>query len=164
MAEAANQIVQPVENRQQKASIVMMDIVRDLLFKMGRIKREFVSRQPSGVSEHMMMMVSPLLDRRRNEVGSIRVYVLVGNISEDIRVRVEWTRKAFGFWYQKDVMLRGSVSEPNMANLSELKTVFNGVKQTADGSTILKSMNRMYKKIKKSQVRDKAAKLGLALG
>lgn len=151
-------------DKQYDATIAGMDAVRGLLYKGSRIKRERVSRKPSGVSEYTMIMASPLLNRKRQPVGSIRVYVTVGKASNDIRVRIQWTRNAFGFWYVKDAVLVGAVDHPLPISTTNLMPIMAAVKHTADGTTILKSMNRTHKKKKKNKVRDKAIMSGLVMG
>lgn len=162
--ESGADILNISDSQQFKAAMAIMDIVKGLLSMMGRVQRPFISRKPSGISEYRTMLVSPLMDRKRSPVGEIRVYVLVGANGGDATIRVEWTRNAFGFWYRKDVVLSGVVGEPYGADLSEVKNVFKFAGKTADGTVILKSMNRMFRKVKKNKARDNASKLGLMVG
>lgn len=147
------------------AATDMMDIVTGMLKRMGRIRHPMISRQPREMSsEVVMVMVSPLLDRRRNDVGTIRVYVIVSKLSNDIKVRVEWTRHAFGFWFRNDVWMYGAAMKPKGVKLSDLERAFWAVKKTAEGSMTFQGQLRMFRKIKKNRSRDRASRLGLALG
>jgi hypothetical protein len=141
-----------------------MDIVHDLLSKMGRIKRELVSPKPTGQSEYSMMLVGDLLNRRRRNIGAIRVYVTVPAKGNDIKYTIEWTRHAFGFWYRKEMKLRNAVEDPAHAKIGLLRSALDPVQWTADGTVKLASMNKMFRKIKKSRVRDRAARSGLMVG
>lgn len=142
-----------------------MDIVTGMLRRMGRIRRPMISRNPRDMpAEVVMVMVSPLLNRRRNDVGTIRVYVVVSKLSGDIKVRIEWTRHAFGFWFRQDVWLYGAAQNPRTAKLSDLERAFFKVKATAEGTTTFQGQLHMFKKIKKSRSRDRMARMGLALG
>jgi len=141
-----------------------LDMVRDLLLRMGRIKRELVSPKPRGQSEYTMMLVGDLLNRRRQSIGLIRVYVTVPASGENIKFTIEWTRHAFGFWYRSEVTLNDAVDDPEHANVNKLRTALDPIQWTADGTTKVKSMNRMFKKIKKSRVRDRASRAGLMVG
>jgi hypothetical protein len=110
------------------------------------------------------MLVGDLLNRRRRDIGAIRVYVTVPTSKNDIKFTIEWTRHAFGFWYQQIVVLAGAVEDPKNMDVSKLRTALNPVEWTADGTTRVKSMNRMFRKIKKSRVRDRASRAGLMVG
>jgi|GEM_PF-3460587 len=152
------------ESPQAQAAEAGLDMVRDLLLRMGRIKRELVSPRPRGQSEYTMMLVGDLLSRRRRNVGLIRVYVTVPANGENIKFTIEWTRHSFGFWYRQEVTLRGAVDDPEHANVNRLRTALDPIGWTADGTSKVKSMNRMFKKIKKSRVRDRASRAGLMVG
>jgi hypothetical protein len=142
-----------------------MDIVTGMLRRMGRIHRLQVSRQPLDMpSETIVVMTAPLLDRRRNNIGTIRVYVIVNKMSNDIKVRLEWTRHAFGFWFRQDVWLYGAAVNPKAARLSDLERALYWVRQTADGTTTFEGQLRMLKKVKKNRSRDRAAQIGLVMG
>lgn len=141
-----------------------MDMVRDLLLRMGRIKRELMSPKPTGTSEYSMMLVADLLDRRRRDIGAIRIYVTVLANGDNIKFTIEWTRHAFGFWYRNEVILNNAVEDPENANVTKLRTALDPIQWTADGTTRVDSMNRMFKKVKKSRVRDRAARAGLMVG
>lgn len=141
-----------------------MAMVRDLLLRMGRIKRELVSPKPTGTSEYSMMLVGSLLNRRHRDIGTIRIYVTVPANGENIKFTIEWTRHAFGFWYRQEVILKDAVDDPEHANVQKLRTALDPIQWTADGTTRVKSMNRMFKKIKKSRVRDRASRAGLMVG
>ena len=147
------------------AAIDTMDIVTGMLRRRGRIRHPMISRQPRDTpSDAVMIMVSPLLNRRRQDIGTIRVYVIVSKLSNDIKVRVEWTRHAFGFWFREDVWMYGAAQNPKAAKLTELERAFNSVKHTADGTTTFRGQIHMHRKIKKNRNRDRSAHLGLVLG
>lgn len=141
-----------------------MAMVRDLLLRMGRIKKELVSPKATGQAEYSMMLVANLLSRRRRDIGGIRIYVTVPANGNDIKFVIEWTRHAFGFWYRKEVVLRDFVKDPENANIGVLRTALDPIQWTADGTSRVASMNRMFKKIKKSRVRDRASRAGLRIG
>lgn len=162
MTEAAPKV--PEVSPQITAAETGMAMVRDLLLRMGRIKRELVSPKPTGTSEYSMMLVADLLNRRRRDIGAIRIYVTVPANGDDIKFTIEWTRHAFGFWYRKELILRGAVDDPEDASSSRLRTALDPIQWTADGTTKVDSMNRMFKKIKKSRVRDRASRAGLMVG
>lgn len=138
-------------------------IVRDLLNKMGRIKRELVSRDPIGVKKSMVMLAT-LLDKKRRDIGNVRAYVTVRDNGDDLKFVVEWTRHAFGFWYRVEVTLRGAVGNLEEANVGKLKTALDPIRWTADGTTRIDSMNRMFKKTKKDRTKDRALRTGLMAG
>jgi len=162
MAEAAPDV--PQEDLHAKAAEAGRDMVRDLLLRMGRIKRELVSPRATGTSEYATMLVGDLLNRRRRDIGAIRVYVTVPTGGNDIKFTIEWTRHAFGFWYQQQVVLKGAVKDPRSADTSRLRAALDPIAWTADGTSRVKSMNRMFRKIKKSRVRDRASRAGLMVG
>jgi len=162
MADQENK--QPEISPQIVATETGMDMVRDLLLRMGRIKRELVSPRVTGTSEYSMMLVANLLNRRRRDIGGIRVYVTVPANGKDIKYTIEWTRHAFGFWYRKEFVLRGAVEDPENADIKKLRNALDPIQWTADGTTKVDSMNRMFKKIKKSRVRDRASRAGLMVG
>lgn len=141
-----------------------MAMVRDILLRMGRIKRELVSPKPIGTSEYSMMLVGDLLNRRRRDIGAIRLYVTVRADGDDIKFTIEWTRHVFGFWYRSEVVLKGSVDEMKESDVAKLRRALDPVEWTADGTTKVASMNRMFKKVKKSRVRDRASRRGLMVG
>jgi hypothetical protein len=142
-----------------------MEIVHGLLKRMGRIKYPMITPRPKSFqSQWAMMLVSPLLNRKRQDIGTIRVMVTTFNETNNIRVRVEWTRHAFGFWYRQDVWLSNAAMNPRMAKLAPLENAFGLVRLTADGGARLKGMIRVVKKIKKNQTKDRAMRQGLMMG
>lgn len=150
-------------NGKYDAVRVVMDIVMGFLLRLGRTKRPYVTPSPQGETDYRMMLMGPLLDRKRDGVGSIRVYVYT-DLSNDVRVRIEWTRNAFGFWYRSDIVLKEAVYDPYGVDLSGINSVFSAIRQTADGSTTVRGMNRLFRKVKKNKTRDKASRLGLMVG
>ena len=154
----------PETSPQITAAETGMDMVRDLLLRMGRIKRELMSPKPTGTSEYSMMLVGDLLNRKRRSVGSVRIYVTVPADGDDIKFTIEWTRHAFGFWYRKEFVLKNAVEDPDGANVNALRTALDPLQWTADGTSKVDSMNRMFRKIKKSRVRDRASRAGLMVG
>lgn len=143
----------------------MMNIVVSILRRKGRIRYPMISRDPKDMpSEVVLVMMSPMLNRRKDDVGTVRVYVIVNKLSDDILVRIEWTRHAFGFWFRQDVWLYGAATGPKAAKLGDLERAFFWVTQTAEGTTTFESQLRMLKKVRKSRARDRTARLGLVLG
>lgn len=142
-----------------------LDMIHGVLVRMNRVKHELVSARPADVpGKFEMKLVSKLLNNKRVPVGLIRVYVTVPDNGDDIKYRVEWTRNAFGFWYWKEFTFKNVVDDPDDVSLRTIRTELNPVIKTADGTVPVKSMNRMYKKIKKNKVRDKVAQAGLHRG
>ena len=144
----------------------MMDAAKGYLRMTGRTKREFVTPVPTSYpGGYISMLVSPLLDGSGKSIGEIRLWIYV---AEDrnipIRVRVEWTRDAFGFWYRNEIVLQ-NVDDPMVELLKRLKEAMFFVKITADGTVRVASMNRGgFQKIRKSRTRDKAARVGMMMG
>lgn len=140
---------------------VVMNFVRDYLVKNGRSKRVLMSRSPEGELEKKMFLAGNLLDRKRKNVGSVKVTATVRQDSDDLRLRVEWTRHVFGFWYIKEYKLDGVVEDPGRIGIGKVGKLFDPVKWTADGTVKLQSMNRMFRKMRKSRIRDRAFREGL---
>ena len=159
-----NDSEKPYSSPQFVATETGMAMVRDLLLRMGRIKREFVSPKPTGTSEYSMMLVGDLLNRKRRDIGEVRIYVTVPANGDDIKITIEWTRHAFGFWYRKELTLKGAVDDPGSASVSQLRTALDPIQWTADGTSKVGSMNRIFRKVKKSRVRDRASRAGLMVG
>ena len=137
-------------------------MIHTVLLQMGRVKHELISARPADVpGKFEMKLVSKLLNRKRDAVGMVRVYVTVPENGDDIKFRVEWTRNAFGFWYWIEFELKDVVGDTEDANVQKIRQELKPITQTADGTVNVRSMNRMYKKIRKSRVRDKVAQAGL---
>jgi hypothetical protein len=98
---------------QYRTTEIGMSVIRDLFLRMKRIKREKMSPKPVGISEYSMVMIGDLLDRRRREVGEIRVYVRVPVNDDYIRFVIEWTKYVFGFWYRKELILNQIMNRLN---------------------------------------------------
>jgi hypothetical protein len=116
----------------RELAVKLMNVLREG-FNKRFTKRAFISPVPrSFPGGHVMVMLSPLYNKKGENVGEIRIYIYV---SEDenipILIRSEWTRNAFGFWYRYVKVL---------------------------------SMNRMFRKIKKTSARDKAVRVGMVMG
>ncbi len=158
------EVVEPTVDRPAVA-VEVMGIVRGMLHLHGRIKRPRISKKPKEfATEWVMTMVSPLLARNRQPIGTIRVVVRVPKLGKNVKVRIDWTRDAFGFWFREEFILRDAVQAPRMANLAPLTAALVLVRWTVDGSVRLKSMNRMLKKVKKNTAKDRMAEAGLVLG
>lgn len=138
-----------------------LDAARYSLSRLGLLKREFASVNPSGTSEYTMSMVADLLDRRRRHVGSVRVRVAVPVDGKKIKYTIEWTRHIFGFWYRQEFVIQDGVDDPVGKSAKRLKEVAEPVRWTAHGVTRVKSMNRLFKKVKKNRTKDKAASAGM---
>lgn len=141
-----------------------MAVIRNLLRKMGRVKKEIISTRPSGISEYSMVMIGKLLNQKRQEVGEIRVFVTVPVNEKNIKFKIEWTRHAFGFWYTRNIIMRDVVDDPSQINIGMLRAALNPVQWTADQTVNLKSMNRMFRKVKRNRVLDLALRAGLRTG
>lgn len=134
-------------------------------FKMtGRVGGVFVTPVPVSVpGGHASIMTAPLLNSSGADVGEVRVLVYSpSDVALPVRVRVEWTRKAFGFWYRNEFFMQ--VEEQSQEIVRKLRGAMFFVKTTADGSVRVASMNRGFRKIKKSPTRDKAARVGMMMG
>lgn len=156
--------IEPIESPQVKAVRAGMYMVRSMLDKSGRVKRTVVSINPTGVSEHTMVMVSRLLNKKRDAIGAVRVFVTAPVNGEDVKVTFEWTRNAFGFWYRKTIKLRDFVGDLEDLEMGKIRVVLDPLRWTADGSVRLNSMNRMFKKVKKNRVMDRALHSRLRTG
>ena len=154
----------PIMSRRDVAD-GLMRVSKGIMKRMGRLYRPFVTpnamKVPGG---YYSMLVSPLPNRRGDIVGETRVKVQVPDSRElPISVLVEWTRDAFGFWYQENIKLQNS-DDPTKAFMDQFLKAMNWVKTTADGTVKLVSMNRLHRKIKKNRIKDSAARAGLAIG
>jgi hypothetical protein len=132
----------------------------------GRTRRAFVMPVPTTVpGGYISIMTSPLLNGRGEEVGEVRIWIYVpDNAALSIRVRFEWTRKAFGFWYRNEVYIQ-NVDDPRIELLKVARDALFFVKITADGTVRVASMNRGgFQKIRKSKTRDRAARVGMMMG
>ena len=143
-----------------------MRAVQGLMRQMGRLYREFVTPVPKAIpGGYVMMLVSPLPNKAMEMVGEVRVWIYVPedrNLS--IRVRVEWTRNAFGFWYRNEIVLP-NVDDSMFELLRKMKEAMFFVKTTADGTVKVASMNRGgFYKFRKNPTKDRAARVGMILG
>lgn len=151
----------PEIDRGRSAELAMR-IVYGMLTRDRRIRQARISPHPVETpTAYEMTLVSPLIDERRNKIGTIRVFVLVPKHGENIQIRIEWTRNAFGFWFQEKVVLKKSVENPSMALLAPLRAAMILVRQTVTGSVKLKSMIRMIRKVKKHRGKDAILQYGL---
>ena len=153
----------PILTRRELA-VKLMNVLREG-FNKRFTKRAFISPVPrSFPGGHVMVMLSPLYNKKGENVGEIRIYIYV---SEDenipILIRSEWTRNAFGFWYRYDNRL---FDKDNV--IVDLYSKIRGISKwfsvTADGTVKVSSMNRMFRKIKKTSARDKAVRVGMVMG
>lgn len=143
-----------------------MRLVRDRANKSGLSKRLFVTPIPVSIpGGNIMMMNSPLLNRKGDEVGEFRVWIYEPNDKHlNIQTRVEWTRRAFGFWYRDEFLNVNDISEEKLFK-DRIKIAFKWVDVTANGTVRLRSMNRLhFKKIKKSKTVDRASRVGMVIG
>ena len=129
------------------------------------IERAFISPVPKSLpGGYIMMMLSPLYNKKGDNVGEIRIYIYVPSDEKNaIVIRVEWTRNAFSFWYRYDTKL---LNED--ALIPSLYSVVRDMKKwfsiTADGTVNISSMNHLFRKIKKNPVRDKIGRVGMIIG
>jgi hypothetical protein len=150
------------DSPQYKAAQDGLDMIHSQLLKMGRLKRELVSARPlKEPGEYSMTLIGDLLNRKRKNIGAIRVFIDVPVNGKDIQFDVQWTRHAFGFWYTKKFTLKDVVDDTEDVDPDKLMHELRPVTWTADGSVPLRSMNRNFKKVKKNRVRDKVVTAGL---
>ena len=155
----------PVESRKDSAYAAMR-VIRGTLKRMGRLRREFITPVPKTLpSGYVMMLVTPLPNRKGEIIGELRVWVYAPTDTKiPVRIRFEWTRNAFGFWYRNDFNLTSSGDQLDEL-MAGIKDSMRWVKTTADGTVRLASVNRMhFRKIKKNRTRDKAARIGMVMG
>lgn len=139
--------------------------VQDALQQLGRVKNEMISTRPVDANgKYEMKLSSKLFNRRRVPIGFVRVSVSVPDGTEDIRVRLEWKRNAYGFWFWKEFTIKNDSWDIDELRVQSIKKEFLPIIQTADGTVALKSMNRIYKKIKNSTARDRVANTGMRRG
>lgn len=133
--------------------------------RQGRTGRQFLSPVPRKSGDrYVSVMVAPLNNRRRVEVGGVRVIVEVPEHSNlPIRAVFEWTRSSFGFWYRNSYKIENS-DDPVSEFVLVLHNAIRPIKITADGTVSVKSMNRTFETVRKSNVRDRAAKSGMVMG
>lgn len=147
------------ESLQRDAVETAILIVRDVLSRLGRIRRVLVSSEPTGITEYKMTLVADLMDSKRKNIGLVRIYTIVPANGNDITYRIEWTRHVFGFWYRRETKFHGAVDEG--IDTGKLKMTLDPVFWTADGKTKIDSMNRMFRRIKKSRVKDRGSRVGM---
>lgn len=156
----------PVETSRKTVADKLMGVTSAFMRTSGRTRRPFVTPVPTTVpGGYVSMMTSPLLSSRGEEVGEVRVWIFVPeNTTLPIRIRVEWTRDAFGFWYRNEIYIQ-NVDDPTVELLKKIREALFFVKITADGTVRVASMNRGgFQKIRKSQTRDRAARVGMMMG
>ena len=141
----------------------LMYEVRDIIEKKKLSQRMFVSRSPVGNYEFRTVVYGDLLNKKKEKVGKIRIFIFVSLLHDDLKVRIEWTRNAFGFWYREDYVVMGGTSDDADFDRGKFKMKMRPVEWTANGSVSLKSMNLYFKKIKKSKIRDRGVRSGLVL-
>lgn len=154
----------PAESRKDSAYSAMR-VIRGMLKRMGRLRREFVTPVPKTMpSGYVMMLVTPLPNRKGEIIGELRVWVWAPTDPNLlIKVRFEWTREILGFWYRNDFNLTSDDKVKEL--MDKIKDAMHWVKNTADGTIRLAHMNRMpFRKIKKNRTRDKAARIGMVMG
>ena len=144
-------------------AIGLMRVVRGVL-KPRLATGTFVSPVPKTLpGGYLMVLVSPLMNRRGEVVGEMRVNVYVPSDPVlDILIRVEWTRNAFGFWYRKDIRMSGESGHVSVQ--PKIREIMRWIATTADGTVSVTSMNRMFRKIRKNPSRDRAARMGMVMG
>lgn len=153
----------PILTRKDIA-IRLMRVLRKGLDKRFTNKA-FISPVPKSFpGGHVMIMLSPLYNKKGDNVGEIRIHIYVPEDKKNaIVIRIEWTKNLFGFWYRynirmfdEDVLITGLYS-----GIREMKKWFS---TTADGTVNVSSMNRLFRKIRKNPVRDKVSRVGMVMG
>jgi hypothetical protein len=80
----------------------------------------------------------------------VRVVVIVPNDpAEAADVHVRWSRMGFAFWYVKTADV-GVVEAADDADLTAVEMILTAVGWTASGSVPVRSMNRMFPKVRRS--------------
>jgi len=133
-------------------AIEFADFVLSCLKKNMLIYRPFVSVRPFEIpGGYIYRSTGDLIDKSGDVVGTIRLEIFVPfDFNLSIRVRIEWKRDAFGFWYREDIYLyEGENLDTGLMN----KPV-KMIESTANGSVRLKSMNLGLKKIKNNKIKD----------
>lgn len=156
--------IEPSGSRRD-TSLHVMRSIHSLIDKMGRLRREFITPVPKELpGGYVMMMVSPLPNSSGEIIGELRVWIWAPtDHAIPVRVRFEWTREAFGFWYRNDFYLSAEGKVDDL--VKKVRDAMHWVKNTADGTVRIASMNRMhFKKINKNPNRDKAARIGMVMG
>lgn len=164
MDSGIEQSATPIMSRKD-AAVAIMRVIRGVMRQMGRLYRDEYTRTPrSYPGEYIMVLSTELPNRKRDLVGKTRVRVRVPEDQDlPIHIRLEWTRDAFGFWYQQEEFF-DNLDDPTNIVLKWIVDAMRPVKYTADGTVNTASMNRGYRKRKKNKVMDKAAMAGLSLG
>jgi hypothetical protein len=134
-----------------KVAAGILDRVRGMMRKRRLIAREAPQPRPSqGAARSTAKLSAPLLGPDKRVVGDVRVVVIAPNDpAEAADVHVRWSRKAFGFWYVKTADV-GVVGEAEDADLAAVEMILTAVGWTASGSVPLRSMNRMFPKVRRS--------------
>ena len=97
-------------------------------------------------------------------VGTVRIEVYAP-LDEMIptRIRIEWTRDAFGFWYREDLFIVNSIDEWMEDMKGMLFKPIKMIESTSRGTVKVSSMNLGLKKIRKNKNKDAIFDNGMRL-
>jgi hypothetical protein len=139
-----------MEQRAQVAAGIL-DRIMETIFERHLTARERLPQRPSdGVAHATARFSARLLGARGRPVGDLRVVVLVPQDADrGAAVTVRWTRDGYGFWYEKETRV-GAVAAPEDADLVGVDMVLTAVGWTAEGSVPLRSMIRVFRKVRKT--------------
>jgi hypothetical protein len=155
-------IEEPVEPDKSLAAISVMRLIIGMLSREGMVFHPHITLRPiDSPTEYTMRMVSVLHNKKRDQIGMVRVWVIVSKIRDEIKVKIEWTRNAFGFWFTKLIIFKGEAKGTSSVKLADLRTVIGQIRQTTEGTVKLQSMIRTFKKVKKSTIKDRMVQVGL---
>jgi hypothetical protein len=137
------------------SEIELMGYIVQSLKKKRLIYRPYVSVSPFDIPGGLVYRsTGDMSDPSGDSIGTIRIEIYVPYDSElPVRIRIEWTKDVFGFWYREDVFI------PNDNNWEEdIRSImiipFRMIEATARGSIKISSMNLGIKKIKKNNTKD----------
>lgn len=139
------------------SSAEIMHAVKSVMGNARSTKNVNASASPRGIpGGEVYTVTADMIGKNTAVVGRVRCFVnMPSDPALNPKVRVDWTRNAFGFWYRMDFYVPPGSRELDVAG--RLREIARWVNITAEGSVNLKSMNRMFRKVKKNRVLDKAA-------
>jgi hypothetical protein len=134
------------------AAIDIAYFVLSFFKKRRLIYRPYVSVKPFNTpGGFVYRSIGDLTDKSGDVIGTIRIEVYVPFDYElPIRIRMEWQRDAFGFWYREDVHIY-TVEELDTGLLNRAARM---IESTSDGSVRLSSANLGRKKVKNNKIKD----------
>jgi hypothetical protein len=133
-------------------AIEVADFVLSFFKRKRLIYRPYVSTNVATIpGGFVYRSIGDLIDKSGDLIGTIRLEVYIPFDSElPIRIRIEWQRDAFGFWYREDVYIY-AIEELDISILNRSARM---IETTADGSVRLSSANLGRKKVKNNKIKD----------